>query len=1152
MTELRSQLAEQSMTDSNTVNGKFVDLNGERFYAIENVDNMAPFFTSMVSDSDHWLFASSTGGLTAGRVSPETALFPYVTVDRIHESPLHTGCKTLFRVGSQLWEPLNREHDGRYALSRNLYKSVLGNKLCFEEINHDLKVGFRYTWMTSQEYGFVRRSEVFNLAETEQSIAVLDGLQNILPAGTPRHTQTISSNLVDAYKFSELVEDSKLALFSLYSGITDRAEPCESLRATTLFANGWDAAKVILNSDEVQSFKAGMDPQSTSFTRGIRGAYLLSGNLSLAAGQEHTWDIVANLEQSQSQAVALLDQLQSESTIAKQIQDSIDRGTDALAKIMASADGMQCTEQENVSAHHYANVLFNVLRGGIFENQYHLCTRDFSVTIKTFNKTVFDRHQAWLAQLPPRMDLNDLMAAVVEQNDPQLTRLSLEYLPITFGRRHGDPSRPWNQFAINLTDEKGEPLLFYQGNWRDIFQNWEALTFSYPQYVESVVAKFVNASTVDGYNPYRITKQGIDWEVEEPDDPWSYIGYWGDHQIIYLLKMLELSKKFHPQKLSNMLHESVFSYANVPYRIRSFDALVKDAKNTVDFDEELAHLIDTRVAQMGSDGKLVLDGEGQVYQVNLLEKLIVPLLCKLGNLVVDGGIWLNAQRPEWNDANNALVGQGLSMVTLYYMRRYIDFMQSLLSSEQGKVTLSNEVATWLDDTTAIVANMVPQLKQGTVDDEQRMVFLQSLGLASSQYRKKVYQQQGMSGKTEIDIEQIKQMLSDAQVAIDHSIRANLAEDGLYHAYNLLDLKGSMAQVDHLYPMLEGQVALLSSGAIAPEEAVKVLESLFNSDVFRADQHTFMLYPDRMQTRFLDKNKVPEAAVKNSPMLMAMIEGKDKRIITQDARGQYRFNPDIRNAGELKSALAKAAQDYDSAFESDHGHILATYESVFNHQAFTGRSGGMFGFEGLGCIYWHMVAKLLLAVAENFYHAIDQNVDNKTVNQLGDLYYRVRKGIGFNKTPEEYGAFPTDPYSHTPKHAGAQQPGMTGQVKEEVLSRFAELGVHVQDGAVRFLPALLKGEEFLTQTNHFKYLDIRGDWQTVEVPARGLAFSWCQVPIIYQLSEDQTGVSVLSGSELLEQNDELSISSQTSEKIFNRTGEISLIKVNLHPDMLFGH
>jgi hypothetical protein len=79
-----------------------------------------------------------------------------------------------------------------------------------------------------------------------------------------------------------------------------------------------------------------------------------------------------------------------------------------------------------------------------------------------------------------------------------------------------------------------------------------------------MIAKFVNASTMDGYNPYRITKEGIDWEVEEPDNPWSYIGYWGDHQIIYLQKLLELSSHFYPARLQSLLREPVFCYANVP------------------------------------------------------------------------------------------------------------------------------------------------------------------------------------------------------------------------------------------------------------------------------------------------------------------------------------------------------------------------------------------------------------------------------------------------------------------------------------------------------------------------------------------------------------------------------------------------------------
>jgi hypothetical protein len=66
-----------SAPNSSDVVGKFIDMQGERYYAIHNMQEMAPFFISLISDSDHWLFVSSTGGLTAGRVSQETELFPY-------------------------------------------------------------------------------------------------------------------------------------------------------------------------------------------------------------------------------------------------------------------------------------------------------------------------------------------------------------------------------------------------------------------------------------------------------------------------------------------------------------------------------------------------------------------------------------------------------------------------------------------------------------------------------------------------------------------------------------------------------------------------------------------------------------------------------------------------------------------------------------------------------------------------------------------------------------------------------------------------------------------------------------------------------------------------------------------------------------------
>jgi len=1148
------KIERQATAAASAVSGEFVDLAGERHYVVRNVDRMPPFLVSVISSTDHWLFVSSYGGLTAGRVSPDTALFPYITVDKIHDSSPHTGPKTILRVGNDgrevVWEPFNREQDGRFATSRNLYKSVLGEKLRFEEINHDLGLAFRYTWATSDDHGFVRDCELENLSTGPVVVELVDGLQNVLPAGTPSATQASASNLVNAYKWTELDAGSRLAMYALYAGISDRAEPCESLRANVVYGLGLEGATLLLSSVQLDEFRRSGVLLGEDRKRGIRGAYFLGKHLTLPRGRSERWQIVADVERTQAQVVDLIRSLAGSDATRGSLQASVADGRDRLARIVATADGFQAAGQEVVSAHHYANVLFNVLRGGVFSDQYRVASADFARSVRHFNRGVSERHQELLSSLATTLSVQDLFAVVRRAGDPQLERLCYEYLPITFGRRHGDPSRPWNRFSIRVTDETGARSLFYEGNWRDIFQNWEALALSFPEFVEGIVAKFVNASTVDGYNPYRITKEGIDWEVEDPGDPWSYIGYWGDHQIVYLLKLLELSRQFHPSRLSELLRRPIFSYANVPYRVRRFEEIVRNPKRTVDYDWDLADRIGERVADMGADGKLVLDASGVVHHVNLLEKLLVPLLAKLGNLVIDGGIWLNTQRPEWNDANNALVGHGISMVTLCYMRRYVRFLQELLEGEEGVIELSAEVAGWLSDTASALADIRPWLGEGSVGAHQRWDALERLGQAASLYRRSVYVDAPFSRKAEQPVVNVRQLLDHALAAIDHTIRGGRRDDGTYHAYNLLDLRQGEARVDPLYLMLEGQVAVLSSGAITPAETAALVETLFASDLYRADQRSFMLYPDRPARGFLEKNRIPEEGVRAIPLLQRMADAGDKRIIAQDAEGCYRFNADFRNVADLEARLATLATSYGEAVESARGPLRDLYERVFRHREFTGRSGTMFGFEGLGCIYWHMVSKLLLAIQENLYHALDDGAGEELCQRLGGLYYRVREGLGFNKTPAEYGAFPTDPYSHTPLHGGARQPGMTGQVKEEVLSRFGELGLRIRDGAVRFDPRLLRACEFAVSPRPFRFLDVDGSWQELTVPARGLAFTWCQVPVVYRLVDggapqvtitEQDGVSrTLPSSSLTE---------ELSSEIFRRTGRIRRVSLDLPSNTL---
>ena len=99
---------------------------------------------------------------------------------------------------------------------------------------------------------------------------------------------------------------------------------------------------------------------------------------------------------------------------------------------------------------------------------------DFMAYIDQANHKVYFKKSPAMAAWPDQFDLFFLQEQAQADDDLNFKRLCAEYLPLKFSRRHGDPSRPWNRFSINLRNEDdGSKILDYQGNWRDIFQNWK-------------------------------------------------------------------------------------------------------------------------------------------------------------------------------------------------------------------------------------------------------------------------------------------------------------------------------------------------------------------------------------------------------------------------------------------------------------------------------------------------------------------------------------------------------------------------------------------------------------------------------------------------------------------------------------------------------
>jgi hypothetical protein len=1117
------------------IRGEFAEIDGQTYYSIRNVDRLAPFLMSIVSDTDLWLFVGSNSPFTAGRVDPDTALFPYQTVDKILRHPDTSGALSVFLVKNgdhwSLWEPW--QQCGRvYRLQRHLYKHAHNTTVIFEETNEDLNLRFRWSLTTCERYGLVRRCTLENLSDKPVEIRYLDGWHQILAPNISQESYTRLSYLAVAYMRHTSVSGQPLAVYALNAGMTDRAEPCESLRAAVGWSLGHPHPILLLSDRQVDAFRHGEPVEPEQEVRGDLGAYLVSDHITLAANKTHAWSTVADTSLDHAAIVRLREELGNRKRLEQSLRASIQANEEGLRHRIAAADGLQQTADRTASIHHFANVLFNCMRGGTLNDSYRFPSADFALFIRMRNKSVFAHHREWLDKLPESLTLEALHKKVASRHDRQLLRLAHEYLPVTFSRRHGDPSRPWNRFSIHLKDEHGEPVLNYQGNWRDIFQNWESLAQSYPAFLEQMITVFLNASTADGYNPYRITRNGVDWEVSDPRDPWSYIGYWGDHQIIYLLRLLESYERFYPGRLVTQLNKDAYAYAHVPYEIADFNKLLADPRNTITFNHRLQDRLMARARELGSDGRLIDDDLGDVLLVSLAEKLLVPLLVKLTNFVPEGGIWLNTQRPEWNDANNALAGWGLSMVTVYYIHRYLKFCEQVFAAgRNGEVSLSKPVAKLLADVTSALRNASGTVGRG-FDDITRFRVLATLGRAGETHRHAVYQEQ-LAARRTVPMKALREFVAMALPVIEATIRANQREDGLYHSYNILHVKGGdRASVAHLYPMLEGQVAALSSGFLKPEEALTLLRALHAGDLYRADQNSYILYPDRVLPTFVERNTLTGA-----PPL------EDRSIFVRDDRGQWHFQADLRNAADLGERLEKLGVDAPVREAT-----LDLWEATFRHSEFTGRSGTFFMFEGLGSVYWHMVAKLLLAVQENYREAIRHNADAATVQALAKAYDDIRDGLGFRKTPEVYGAFPTDPYSHTPRHRGAQQPGMTGQVKEEILTRWAELGVEAERGCLRLAPRLLHRNEFIAEARSFSYVNLKGEDKTWELPPGSLAFTYCQVPICYTLADAAViTIEWADGRKEFVRSD--SLNADVSGSIFSRRDELARLIVQVPRQVL---
>ena len=254
------------------------------------------------------------------------------------------------------------------------------------------------------------------------------------------------------------------------------------------------------------------------------------------------------------------------------------------------------------------------------------------------------------------------------------------------------------------------------------------------------------------------------------------------------------------------------------------------------------------------------------------------------------------------------------------------------------------------------------------------------------------------------------------------------------------------------PMLEGQVAVLGCGLL--DGRVRgAARGAAGSELYRADQGSYQLYPDKDLPGFLDRNTVAPAAAAAAPLLDRLADAGDRSLVVRDSAGAHHFSPPCAMpatcGGPLRSWPDPRFQcPRGAGSRVGAGPVRADLPARRVHRPL----GHLLRVRGASAASTGTWWLLLPRHAGAFARCSLGGEPSAVVEALEAAYREIQAGLGYRRTPAEYGAFPTDPYSHTPAGQGGtpardDRPGEGG----EVITRWGELGVEVSSGRVAFDP-----------------------------------------------------------------------------------------------------
>ena len=100
--------------------------------------------------------------------------------------------------------------------------------------------------------------------------------------------------------------------------------------------------------------------------------------------------------------------------------------------------------------------------------------------------------------------------------------------------------------------------------------------------------------------------------------------------------------------------------------------------------------------------------------------------------------------------------------------------------------------------------------------------------------------------------------------------------------------------------------------------------------------------------------------------------------------------------------------------------------------------------------------------------------------------------------------------------------------------------------------MLRAREFGVESRSFCFLDVDNSWQTLTLLPSSLAFTWCQVPIVYVLDDNaEAGLVTEFDDGTRSSFADLNLPDNISAELFQRSGRIRKIVATFGANRLFG-